>query len=86
MSKTNSLIGALDRHARRIGLELTERGNVRAFEFGPTRRWLEYRPGGAGVVKVQAFNRKGGTLEAEQYKTQTQMEALMERALDRTLN
>jgi hypothetical protein len=56
VNKTNPLIAALDRHAHRIGLKLTERGNVRAFEYGPTRRWLEYRPGGKGVVKVTAYS------------------------------
>jgi hypothetical protein len=83
MSKTNTLIAALDRHARRIGLALMERGNVRGFEYGPTRRWLEFRPGGKGIVKVTAYSRRdGGVVEAEQYKTQPQMEALMVRALD----
>jgi hypothetical protein len=82
VNKTNPLIAALDRHAHRIGLKLTERGNVRAFEYGPTRRWLEYRPGGKGVVKVTAYSFKGGMVEAEQYKTQPEMERLMYRALE----
>lgn len=83
MNKTKPIIAALDRHALRIGLDLElERGNVRGFTYGPTRRWLEYRPGGLGVVKVTAYSSRGGVLEAEQHKTQPQMEALMRRALE----
>jgi hypothetical protein len=82
VSKTNTLIAALDRHALRIGLSMKERGNVRCFEFGPTRRWLEVRPGGKGVVKVTAYSREGGPIEAVQHRTQDQMERLMLRALD----
>jgi hypothetical protein len=86
VSKTNALISALDRHAHRINLDLVERGNVRCFEYGPTRRWLEYRPGGAGIVKVTAYSSRGGNVEAVQHKTQTEMEKLMLRALEPFVN
>lgn len=81
MSKTNGLIASLDRFAHRIGLAMEERGNVRAFEFGPTRRWLEVKPGGAGLVKVTAYSTKGGNIEAVQYRSEDQMIGLMWRAI-----
>jgi len=82
MSKINPTIAALDRFARRIGLDVKERGvNGRAFEFGPTRRWLEIKPGGSGLVKVTAYSAEGGNKEAEQYRDQDQMIALMWRAV-----
>lgn len=81
MSKTNETIAALDRFAHRIGLKMEERGNTRCFEFGPTRRWLECKPGGAGLIKVTAYSVKGGNKEAEQYRTEDQMIGLMWRAI-----
>lgn len=81
MNKINPTIAALDRFARRVGLEVNERGvNGRAFTYGPTRRWLYYKPGGAGLVKITAYSEEGGNIESEQYRTEEQMYALMYRA------
>jgi hypothetical protein len=80
LSKTNETIARLDRFALSVGLALAERGNVRGFEYVPTRRWIEYRPGGLGVVKVTAYQFKGGPVEAEQHKTFDQMRNLLWRA------
>jgi hypothetical protein len=77
MSKINEDIARLDRFARRVGLDLTERGvNVRVIDLGT--RLLKYKPGGKGVVKVEAsiLSEGGATLDAVQHKTTQQMEAL----------
>jgi hypothetical protein len=80
VNKINPMIAALDRCALRVGLNMVERGNTRCFEYGPTRRWIEYKPGGAGLVKVTSYSARGGNVEAEQYRTEEQMIALLYRA------
>lgn len=83
MNKINETIARLDRSARKLGLELAESAvNRRGFEFRPTGRWMEFKPGGKGIVEVSAYTFKGGPLEATQHKTVTQMEALFIRAFD----
>jgi hypothetical protein len=83
MSKINETIARLDRTARRIGLDLTELAvNRRGFEFGPTGRWLEFKPGGKGIVQVTAFTRRGGPVEAIQHKDLRQAEQLLARSLE----
>jgi hypothetical protein len=83
VSKINETIARLDRFARRVGLDLAELAvNRRGFEFGPTRRWLEYKPGGKGIVQVTAYVRRGGPVEAVQYKDAEQMERLLARSLE----
>lgn len=53
MNKINPTIARLDRDARRMGIDLKERGvNRREFSYGD--RLLTYKPGGKGVVRIEA--------------------------------
>jgi hypothetical protein len=81
VSKINETIARLDREARKLGLDLVERGvNRRGFEYQPTSRWMEFRPGGKGIVEVTAYTRRGGLVEAVAHKDVNQMIRLMSRA------
>lgn len=79
MNKINEVIARLDRHARSVGLPLTERGvNVREFTLPDGSRILKYRPGGLGVVKVESLVWNGCCWEVDAiaHRTQQAMEKM----------
>jgi hypothetical protein len=71
----NETIARLDRDAVWIGVTLTHLGdNARRFYIHPGR-YLDYRPGGKGVLRVRAY--VDGQLEAETVVSIERMRALL---------
>lgn len=80
----NETIARLDRFAHRLGYPLTERGvNGRELTVPDGSRILKYKPGGKGIVRVEAlvWEDPPGRWkpDAVQHKTVDQMEALIMR-------
>jgi hypothetical protein len=76
--KTNEVVASLDRTAARLGIDLIERG-VNAREFAALGRLIRYRPGGKGVIRVEAFEPSvdGWKLDAVAHRTLEGMEKLL---------
>jgi hypothetical protein len=71
----NETIARLDRDAAALGVELRQTGeNKREFNIH-SHRLISYQPGGAGVLKVQAF--VDGGLEAEVFASIERVQALL---------
>ena len=76
---TDPTISRLDRRAVALGVELRPIStHVREFDAPTLGRTFRYRPGGSGVVRVEAF--AAGALDAEAFCGPERVERLFLRA------